>query len=75
LNLREYIQTHKCQGFVPSLRYSATGDQFWLYFTDAPSFAEELCEGVTVLRCMESKAVVGVKINAEKLRELMGGHA
>lgn len=61
--LTEYLATHKPKGFRSVPHYFALGDYLTYYTRDERSYAERIDDCLTVYRSMETREIVGLRIN------------
>ena len=62
-SLIEHLRSHPCQGFTAKPRYNRLGNFVELYWEDADCFADPQEHGFHLMRAMDDRRVVGVKIH------------
>lgn len=60
--LKEYLLSHKCQGFTPGVRYIDGAGFLEAFWDDAPAYAVSVAADLVVYKSMEDGRVVGCKI-------------
>jgi hypothetical protein len=62
LNLKQYLETHKCKGLNAVPHYFPRGDFVTYYFQNDRCFSQRVDDLLTVYLSQESKEIVGFKI-------------
>jgi hypothetical protein len=61
-NLKEYLATHKCQGFKAVPHYSSTGDFVTCFFSNERCHEQRVDDLLTVYLSDETRKIVGCKL-------------
>jgi hypothetical protein len=66
MNLKSYLETHRCQGFSAIPNYFQRGDFLTYYFQNDRCFSQRVDDLLTVYLSQETKEIVGFKIKGVK---------
>ena len=62
MDLVEYIQKNKCEGFNPIPHYFKDGDYISVYFTENECYAEQINKNLIIYRSFLTNEITGCAI-------------